>query len=288
VDSVANNVHASEVEICVNASEVHSPTNSVDVIASTVKFTEKAVSLYETISGCVFQLEQLNIDEFNAVLDGVSSVAKVIVPSLMEISKTVPFAGPATVVLMQFYGSVKLALENRDAVESLIKVVDQTATWFQTIGKGIEKMKVTNSDSYVDAQMNECLKNLVESIGACNNMFELFAETNSNNNLKALFSFTKRIFFSENDKNKLQDFKERIKSNRNELIQYYVLHMTNYVTTERSSNGDHLVQLVKLLESPYVSFKADIDEHAKRFINGSREWMASVSDDMFFQIFVTD
>lgn len=250
-----------------------------------VKFVEAANETWGKINDMASTVQSLNLDKVMPSLKQVGQVAQVILPSLVAISSSVPFAGPVTVVMYQFYESVSLALNNKEKLAQLVDRVDETATWMNSSLKPLKKIKDQAKGPEYEVHMNmieKCIVNLVYHINRCNEVLKKFLLLNHANSCVALINLGKRAFFSESDQKEIASIGEDIERAQNKLNQNFsvlTLEWISHVNTKiRQSSTVSALQ--ELFDSPFINFDSEINEHLSRFQAGSREWMHSVSPSL--------
>jgi hypothetical protein len=271
-----NSSHHNVVSIVEDAVELHA--GAEDAWNKAVKF----VSFVQDTG-----LSQLIPPE---ALGQVGKVAQIIIPMLVSttvsLSAGMPFAGPITALLVQFYGAVSSAIENIKRVRELMDSVDQVTTWLKSALQPMMILKETadpKAYSVYFSNIERHLKNLAVHICDANGLFDSFKEIRSDKCMQAFGSFARAVVFHDKDEEKMNSIATDISKAQNSLSQYFstfslALHASNMKVTR---NLPQIEKIREALMSPFIFFDEEISEHMANFLKGSREWLHSVREDAY-------
>lgn len=265
----------------VRAEQIAKTVEAIDKIESTYS---QVTETWDTLKSYSSDLNSLTgLSDILPSIQTVSKVAEVVIPSLVSISSSVPFAGPVVVILSQFYGSVTLALRNNAEMNRLVDIVDEAATWMNSSLKPLNYIKSSvQSESILNhlTSIEKSIQDLVHQISRCNKLMVGVAVGAGVSTISTIISLSKQVFFSGSIQGDIKSITADIESAQNKLSRYYSSFSLELFTyrTGNTRSLPKVKELRDLLDSPFVCFDQEIKEHLSRFQDGSREWMQSVSD----------
>eukprot|EP01031_Cornospumella_fuschlensis_P026053 gene26053-31456_t len=200
------------------------------------------------------------------IADAVSvagGIADSVFPVLLDLGKTVPLVGPVAAVALQLYVSVKTHLENKEDVQDLTARVQDCLIWFKHTGPCLRKLSLPQQE-----KLEECVSRLVGAMQQAQGLLEQWRRRNS----------VSKVVLSERDKDEIHRLAGDLERARGDLSLHATSVLFQVCLQEKGQwlQGEELQELRRLVGAVETSFRADVETHLARFVQGSRNWMHEI------------
>eukprot|EP01031_Cornospumella_fuschlensis_P028635 gene28635-34570_t len=240
----------------------------VNAVDTALQLQESSTFAFNFASGLYDSLQKGEAQSSEAMIqDAVAvagSIAGAVFPVLLDLGKTVPLVGPVAAIALQFYGSVKTYLANKEDLQQLTGRVQDSLVWFKQTAACITMLPKEQLE-----QLKIYLSRLIAAIMAANEMMQGWKDRWS----------VSKLVLSERDKESIDNLAAEVERARSDISLHstsvlFQLVMTTMKEKSESVEQQELLQdLSKRIGGVETSFRSDIETHLARFVRGSRSWM---------------